>query len=194
MPLEQLMPAPEMTTARRHLATASEMSDSCLRAGKSAWSVEDSSFSRGSDVIVMLGGRRWMEGRRVSDEGGGSACLCRWSGFDACLFPNNVMPYICRAVGLWRVKSIYAPYYRRDALLYDQQRSSAGTQSKHREARRNVTKERRVHQTRHVTFRLRPLRNQNKHATVHRAPWAIAVAYAYASTLQCTTNQHHNTT
>lgn len=49
IPLEQLIPAPLTVTILLALAMAMDMSESWRRAEKSAWSVEDRRWSRGSE-------------------------------------------------------------------------------------------------------------------------------------------------
>jgi hypothetical protein len=54
IPLEQLIPAPVITTAFLHFAIAVETSDNALRAEKSFLLVDVRSVSRGRVVIVIL--------------------------------------------------------------------------------------------------------------------------------------------
>jgi len=54
IPLEQLIPAPEITTARLDLATASETSESARRSGNNSCSVEARIASRGNVVVPMV--------------------------------------------------------------------------------------------------------------------------------------------
>lgn len=91
MPLEQLMPAPEITTARLLLATAVDTSKRARRWEKSSCSVEESIASRGSEMMPMLGsdesqrtgqGKKESDGR-VSPSASGSPCslsVTRWLG------------------------------------------------------------------------------------------------------------------